>query len=238
LPRPANTGKPSNMKIKYLLPAGLLAALVASLAFGWLAKEVLEGETEHFDSVVRACVHRHATPELTLLMRGFSFLGSVVVVGALVLLGMCVCLYACQIRIAGLLAITVVGAAVLDYTLKAVFHRPRPVAYFGLTPSSYSFPSGHAMGSLCFYGVLAAILSARARNRSAQAGIWIFAVFMIGAIGFSRIYLGVHYPSDVIAGYGAGAVWVTAVASMDKILIDRQRKKLVGAQEHLSGQER
>jgi len=110
-----------------------------------------------------------------------------------------------------------VGMAALDITLKLAFHRPRPLAYFGPTPTTYSFPSGHAMGSVCFYGVLAAILAARASGRGAKWGIWMGAVLLIGLIGYSRIYLGVHYPSDVIAGYCAGAVWVGAVGFLSKI---------------------
>jgi undecaprenyl-diphosphatase len=76
------------------------------------------------------------------------------------------------------------------------------------------------MGSVCFYGVLAAILAAGARGKVAKWCIWAGAVLLIGMIGYSRIYLGVHYPSDVIAGYCAGAVWVGAVVFLSKILTD------------------
>ena len=73
------------------------------------------------------------------------------------------------------------------------------------------------MGAFCFYGVLAAILAARVDGRRAKGWIWAGAALLIGMIGFSRIYLGVHYPSDVIAGYCAGAVWVGAVGFLSKI---------------------
>jgi undecaprenyl-diphosphatase len=136
---------------------------------------------------------------------------------------MCVFFYFRLARMAALLAISMVGMAALDLALKLAFHRPRPVAFFGPTPSSYSFPSGHAMGSVCFYGVLAAILAARARRRVAKWSIWTGAVLLIGMVGYSRIYLGVHYPSDVIAGYCAGAVWVGALGFLDKILTDGRK---------------
>jgi undecaprenyl-diphosphatase len=119
--------------------------------------------------------------------------------------------------------------------LKHAFHRPRPVAFFGAAPSSYSFPSGHALGSFCFYGMLAAILAAPARGRVAKFCVWTAAVLLVGMIGFSRIYLGVHYPSDVIAGYCAAAVWVGAVGVLDRTLRTGEREKLKGLQEHLSG---
>ena len=82
------------------------------------------------------------------------------------------------------------------------------------------------MGSVCFYGVLAAILAARASGRGARWCIWAGAVLLIGMIGFSRIYLGVHYPSDVIAGYCAGAVWVGAVGLLSKIHTNGLKEQL------------
>ncbi len=87
------------------------------------------------------------------------------------------------------------------------------------------------MGAFCFYGVLAAILAARANGRGTKWRIWTGAVFLIGMIGYSRIYLGVHYPSDVIAGYCAGAVWVGAVGFLNKIHTSG-RKEEVGRRKH------
>jgi membrane-associated phospholipid phosphatase len=213
--------KPKNVKSGLLLFGALLIAVAALFVLGWLAEEVLEGDTQKFDTFVRTAVHRYATPGLTRLMLGFSFLGSVAVISVLWLVAICVFLYFRRARMAAMLGIAMAGAGVLDVALKLAFHRPRPVPFFGATPSSYSFPSGHAFGSLCFYGMLAAILATRARGRSAKWCIWTGAVFLIGVIGISRIYLGVHYPSDVIAGYCAGAVWVGAVGFLDKILRNR-----------------
>jgi len=171
------------------------------------------------------------------LMRIFSFLGSVAAVTAMCLAAVCLSLYFRHTRTAALLAITMLGVAVLDVALKHAFHRPRPVAFFGPTPSSYSFPSGHALGSLCFYGILAAILTGRALGRGAKFCLWVATVLLVGMIGLSRIYLGVHYPSDVIAGYCAATVWVGAVGFLDRTLRIAEREKLEGLQEHLSGRE-
>jgi undecaprenyl-diphosphatase len=209
--------KPKDAKNGFLLLGALLIAATALFVFGWLADEMLEGDTQKFDEFVRDAIHKHAAPGLTWFMQGFSFLGSVTVVTALCILLIGAFLYFRQARTAALLAITMVGMAVLDITLKLAFHRPRPVGYFGPTPTTFSFPSGHAMGSVCFYGVLAAILVARTSRRAAKWCIWTGAVLLMGMIGYSRIYLGVHYPSDVIAGYCAGAVWVGAVGFLNKI---------------------
>jgi undecaprenyl-diphosphatase len=108
-----------------------------------------------------------------------------------------------------------VGAGLLDATLKAVISRPRPPgAGVFLLSSSWSFPSGHAMGSLVGYGMLAYVLVVfRIRGRSMRMGVVIVAAALVVAIGLSRLYLGVHYFSDVIGGYAAGLVWLSACIS-------------------------
>jgi undecaprenyl-diphosphatase len=217
--------KPKKVKSGFLLLGALMIAATALFVFGWLAEEMLEGDTQQFDAFVRTAVHQLATPGLTRLMQVFSFLGSVAAVTAMCLVVICASLYFRHARTAVLLAITMLGVAALDVALKHAFHRPRPVTFFGATPSSYSFPSGHALGSLCFYGILAAILAARVRGWGAKFGVWMAAVLLVGMIGFSRIYLGVHYPSDVIAGYCAAAVWVGAVGFLDRALRTGEREK-------------
>jgi undecaprenyl-diphosphatase len=211
-------GKPKKVKGVFLLLGALLIAAAALFVFGWLAEEMLEGDTRQFDEFVRTAIHQLATPGLTRLMQVFSFLGSAAAVTAMCLAAVCVSLYYRRTQTAAMLSITMLGVAALNVALKLAFHRSRPIAFFGSTPSTYSFPSGHALGSFCFYGMLAAILAARARGRGAKFGIWMAAALLIGMIGFSRIYLGVHYPSDVIAGYCAAAVWLGAVGLHERTL--------------------
>jgi membrane-associated phospholipid phosphatase len=218
--------KPNEFALGAFLIASLATAAGALLLFGWLAEEVIRGDANQFDATVRGAVHNHATPLLTSVMQGFSFLGSVTWVLIFGLLVACACFYFKRPRIAAFLAITMAGAGTLDYVLKLSFHRPRPAAFFGVAPSSYSFPSGHSLGSLCLYGILASVLSDRMRPGKQKFFVWLAAAFLVLMIGLSRIYLGVHYPSDVIAGYLAGAVWVTAVTVVDKILLDRREKKI------------
>ena len=219
---PNDSAQRNTVKIGFSLLGALLISVSALLVFGWLAEQVLEGDSQHFDASVRNAVHQFTTPGLTRLMQAFSVLGSVAVIITLCTLAICAFAYLHRYRMAALLAITMVGVGVLDITLKHAFHRARPVAFFGMSPSSYSFPSGHALGSLCFYGVLAAILTARTRRRAARFGIWIAAIILVAMIGFSRIYLGVHYPSDVIAGFCAAAVWVGMVVFVDRTLGERK----------------
>ena len=218
--------KPNRVRTGAFFLGALLVATTALFVFGWLAEEMLEGDTRQFDAFVRTAVHQFSTPAFTRVMQVFSFLGSVAAVTTMSLVAVCVSLYFRHTRTAALLVVTMLGVAVLDVTLKHAFHRPRPAPFFGAAPNSYSFPSGHALGSFCFYGMLAAILAPLARGRVAKFGIWMAAVVLIGMIGISRIYLGVHYPSDVFAGYCAAIVWVGAVGFLDRSLRAGEKEKL------------
>ncbi len=198
---------------------GLAAAVGALLFFAWLADEVLEGDTRYFDEQVRFLIHQAASPTLTTLMGAITMLGAS---GVLLPLGSCVVLgflWASWRRGAVLFLVTMAGATVLNVVLKLSFHRTRPTSFFDIPlPTSYSFPSGHAMLTFCFYGVLAALLTARISARAARLAIWSVATAVIVLVGISRVYLGVHYPSDVVAGYAGAFVWVLAVAIGDRIL--------------------
>jgi membrane-associated phospholipid phosphatase len=191
---------------------GLAAAIGSLVFFGWLADEVLEGETRHFDDVTRAAVHTLASPALTSAMRGISFLGSTLFLTAATIV--IVTWFALRKwgREAKLFTITMIGASVLNMTLKLAFKRPRPTPFFDLTPpETYSFPSGHALASCCFFAGLAAILSGRLKSRHARTIIWIVAAVMFLLIGLSRIYLGVHFTTDVIAGFTAALIWILVI---------------------------
>ena len=109
----------------------------------------------------------------------------------------------------------VAGAGLLDVALKRVFHRPRPMWGLPLlTARGWSFPSGHAMGSLVAYGMLAYLLLRETHlGRHQRMLAIISAALLVLLIGLSRLYLGVHYFSDVIGGYAAGVVWLAACIS-------------------------
>jgi len=196
------------------VPLRLLAAILALLFFGIISDSVLDQRTAGFDEQVRSAVHRHATPAVTAFMRDVSLLGSVYFLLPAVLIAITVFLLRRQRFNAVVLAVVMAGALVLEVTLKLAFHRIRPQPFFGIVlPSTYAFPSGHALASLCFYGGMAWIVRRRFRHRMARVMTWILAVGLIALIGLSRIYLGVHYPSDVLGGYLAAIVWVCAVAT-------------------------
>lgn len=202
-----------------ILFLGLASAAGALFLFAWLAEEVLDGDTEAFDETVRAFVHGFAGEWLTGFMNFVTMLGSTLFLSIVFI---CVLIIFYRIewkRAAVLLTATMVGAVILNFVLKVSFARARPVPFFDTPlPASYSFPSGHALFAVCFYAALAWLVAAQMRKRSLKFLIWIFAVLIVLLIGLSRIYLGVHYPSDVIAGYAAAIIWVLTVISADLLL--------------------
>ena len=207
-----------------LLSLGLVAAACTLYLFAGLAEEVYEGDTRQFDESALALVNGFASPSLTSFMRAVTYLGSVAFLTGAGACAVLVFVLARRRRAAVTLIVTMAGAALLNFTLKLVFGRERPEPFFDTPlPESYSFPSGHALLSFCFYGVIAAVITARIEGTGRRAAVWAGAVLLVTLIGLSRVYLGVHYPSDVAAGYAAAFVWVVIVASADRIMEARQK---------------
>ncbi len=194
------------------LLVSLLCAVVSLALFAGLAGEMLEGDTLQFDTAVRQFVHSCSSVWLTVIMRFITVLGSPLFVSIAATSG-CVALWIAGRRREVLrIAITVIGGSLLMWVLKTGFHRQRPQPFFDIQlPESYSFPSGHALLSFCLFGAAAALFSAHQKKLWVRIAIWLAAVVLVLAIGFSRIYLGVHYPSDVLAGYLGALVWVMGV---------------------------
>lgn len=197
---------------------GFLLAVCALWLFAWIAEEMLEGSTAQFDSQVRSVVHAHSTDQLTAIMRFLTIFGSSAVMTPLALFALAVCYISREFHALKVLAATFAGALVLEFLLKIAFHRARPEPFFDIArPASYSFPSGHALFSFCFFAGLAVLIGRRLGSAKVKIAVWLIAVILIFGIGFSRIYLGVHYPSDVLAGYTAGLVWVATLNVADKL---------------------
>lgn len=191
---------------------GLVSAVICMFLLRWLAEEIYEGETFRFDEIVRSNVHNFASPLMTGLMTTLSIIGSTT---WLFIQGAFLCAIFAYFRLRHSLIIfllTMSGTILLIITLKNIFQRQRPEPFFDIqAPTSFSFPSGHALSALCFYAVTAWLLTWRTKNRALRAVVWAVAVLLIAGIGFSRIYLGVHYPSDVLAGYAAAFIWLTTI---------------------------
>jgi undecaprenyl-diphosphatase len=196
------------------LAAGLAISAFVIWAFAELADGVVEGESRRFDRAGLLWVHTHSPEWLEgpmLLVTALAYYWVVLPLLATAVLAF----YLKGWRLsATLLLVSTVGGFLLTTFLKGVFERARPEFFdSGYTASFYSFPSGHATVAVGFYGTLTLILAYRLRGfaRWAVAGVGVLLVLLIG---FSRLYLGVHYPTDVLAGYLAAPLWLIFVGAV------------------------
>jgi membrane protein DedA with SNARE-associated domain/membrane-associated phospholipid phosphatase len=195
------------------LTVGLLAAAGCLWLFGGVVEDLITGDPiVRFDRALDDYLHSHATPHLTTFFLVVTAFGSTV---AMVLLGVVVAALLAWRRLWTLLwtwIAAVAGSALLNWLLKGLFQRPRPhFAHPLVVETSYSFPSGHAMESFVVYGMLAYLAVLWLRSWEARMAAVCGAALVVVLIGFSRMYLGVHYFSDVVAGYAAGGVWLSAL---------------------------
>lgn len=222
-------------RLRLQVSISLVIALVAIGAGLWvfaeLADEVGEqGRLVRFDIEMANALHQMATPFTTTLHTIFSFIGSP---GApiLVMIIVLFLLLRGHRRDSIMLAVAYVGAEVLNALLKLVFQRPRPTFTNPIVViPHYSFPSGHAMVSLVVFGMLAYLLVLRVHNRYAQILIVFAAALLVVLVGISRMYLGVHYFSDVVGGYLAGSVWLIACITAAETLRRRRPAAPFGTQ--------
>lgn len=189
-----------------LLFVGMLIPLYL---FGTLAEEVVEQEGFFFDLPVLQSVHGHATPLYDRIMLFFTALGSRWVMIPLAVLIALVLVARRRWASAVFWGLAVGGGVLLNLAAKHSFARIRPALWPSLAPeTTFSFPSGHSVGSMAFVVALS-VLTWRTR--------WRWPVLICGSlfvflVGLSRIYLGVHYPSDVIAAWAAALAWVVGLA--------------------------
>lgn len=183
--------------------AGFGIALIAGLGFGVIAVEVRTGAVNRLDVATELAVHRLDSPAMDVVMKAATLIGSsavlLPVLGAVVVLALRRRMRTAAIILA-LDAIVVVG---LYSLLKIMFSRERPTLFEKISlPTDYSFPSGHSMAAVGIYGVIAAVLIAVYPR--AKAPMIVATTLLSAAIGFSRVYLGVHWPFDVLGGLLGG----------------------------------
>jgi membrane-associated phospholipid phosphatase len=189
-----------------LPPVALAAFLQSVLVFTFLGQAYAAGSpTVELDVWVANVLHANVFPSATAALVAVTTLGSTAAL-ALVAATAAACLVLLRrVRDAALLAVVLVGAQLLTWILKAIFERPRPSFTDPVaTASWFSFPSGHALGSLAVYGALAYVVARRLDSARARVAVVVGAALLVATIGFSRLYLGVHYLTDVLAGYSAG----------------------------------
>ena len=189
----------------------IFASLLPLLWFGAIAEDLIEYERFAYDAPIMEGVHSVASARLDRFMRAISKLGQNWGVVPLDIAVLVMLLARRRWSLAGFWAAAVGGGAVLTVAAKLLFHRARPDVWVAVaSEKTFSFPSGHAMGSMA---AMAAIVVLLWPTRWRYAALISGAVFVM-AVGLSRVYLGVHYPSDVLAGWTGALGWVIGVAAL------------------------
>ncbi len=196
---------------------GLLVVVAGTWGFIVLAGEVLEGTTQRFDERLIRALRRPADPAVPIgpawmveASRDITALGSVTLIVLVTTAVVGFLWLDHKFSAMGFVLVATASGFALSSALKALFRRPRPdVVPHLIGVYSSSFPSGHSIISAVVYLTLGALLSRVFRQRRFKFYILAVAVLMTGLVGASRVYLGVHYPTDVLAGWTAGLVWAT-----------------------------
>lgn len=191
----------------------LLCAAALSLGFGWLARAVMAGDTAAFDASVAGLFRSagSATPVgpawLHETARDVTALGSYVLLGLTLAIVVGYLLLISRRALAFFLAGTLTGGALLNTLLKDAFDRPRPDLPGAARVFTESFPSAHAMVSAVTYLTIAAVLAQVEADRRVRIYYISVGILLTVAVGASRVYIGVHYATDVLAGWCAGLAW-------------------------------
>ena len=208
------------------LTVGFFISLAALLLFASITEDVVHHEPlTAVDLAFNAWMRSHATPLGDSVALAISFVGGPFTMTVIALaVAIALAYRRAWVVLSGWVSAFVVGA-ILDALLKRIIRRPRPAtADVFLHDASFSFPSGHSMGSLIGFAMLAYVLitfwPAARRHRFAVASA---ATVLILLVGWSRLYLGVHYLSDVIAGFACGTVWVTTCITGINVATGRSR---------------
>ena len=193
-----------------LKPSLLLFLILLTLVgFGVMAFLVNGDQIIRFDRAIISFAQGLENPVLTSIMKFFTFLGSGESIKVLAFVTAIILFFFLKHRSELLLFLVVlVGSPIIWRSLKELFQRARPDLHRLIEIGGYSFPSGHATNAMTLYGILTFLLWRHIPTRSGRTVLLVLSSIIIFLIGFSRIYLGVHYPSDVIAGYMIGGFWL------------------------------
>jgi undecaprenyl-diphosphatase len=203
----------------------VLAGTIGIVGLTWLflaiADEIPErSRLVRVDAVLARWLEAHGTEPGEAILSAVTTLGAPLLY-AVVVVAVLWFMWRREWRSAIALALATSGGVALSNLLKVIFHRGRPATVVEFIPHpSWSFPSGHALNSVVSYGFLAMLLLDRITGRRQRIAVVLTATIMILVIGFSRLYLGVHYLSDVTGGWIAGAAWLLVCISAYRLAPD------------------
>ncbi|WP_235589082.1 phosphatase PAP2 family protein [Tepidibacillus decaturensis] len=196
------------------------------LSFGLIAAFVSFNKIQWFDLPIIIWVQSLENSYLTEVMKFFTWIGSTKIVIAIIIITSIILYVLLKHRIELVFfVIVMIGSTALNNLLKVIFHRERPTIHRIIEETGYSFPSGHSMAAFTLYAMISFLLWKHLRSRFGRGLMILFATVMILLIGISRIYLGVHFPSDVLGGYLASGVWFTLSVMIYQWYLERRAKR-------------
>lgn len=203
------------MRRSWTVLGALVTAVVLGALFGWLTALAVGGEADRIDLPVERWVLDHRAGWATSVLRVLTSMGSSVVLWVIV--GVGAVLFWLRGRdwpSAVILVAALVGALVAKDVVKALVSRPRPAATAWLTNASgLAYPSGHAVQALVVSGAFALVLSPGSSRRR-RAALWVGALLVALIVGWSRVYLGVHWLTDVLGGYALAGTWLAVLGAL------------------------
>ena len=214
--------------VDHLVPfftISLVSLTVTGAGFLILALEIGQQDwLVQFDHALSASLHEHSPVNAVWIFQLVSGFGDPSTLASISLLFLIAMAVAGQWRLFFLWTITLPGAGILNQVLKNALQRPRPqLPNPWIAESGWSFPSGHAMCSVVIFGLLAYSICFLPTSRAVRLVFGLSMILLVTAIGFSRLYLGAHYFSDVIAGYFAAIFWLVICTAGDQAVRGRQK---------------
>ncbi|WP_239614846.1 phosphatase PAP2 family protein [Cohnella mopanensis] len=212
------------MSSKQHLRKAYVWACLAAVVFVIISLLIRSEGISGFDSSVISEVQGWESNGLTSVMKTFSWLGStsVVIVIALLILLFLAFILGHRMELLFLIA-SLGGASLLNRVLKITFQRERPNLHRLAEELGYSFPSGHSMAAFALYGALTYLLWKHVKSGRGRALLVTIGAIIVFSIGISRVYLGVHYPSDIVGGYLASGVWLGLMIEVFRIITYRYK---------------
>lgn len=205
-----------------LVKPAILTFTISGILFAVLTALVINGITKPFDQSVLLWINQHVNNAFDAFFLAVTQLGGVFIIGAVTLALVLYFVLKKKYYKAAFIALSVGGVSVINVLLKTIFDRPRPDLWEWLvTETSFSFPSGHSVASAA---LALSIVTLLWQTKWRVLTIVLAALYVL-TIGFSRMYLGVHFPTDVLGGWLLGATWVSLVASVLYLLATYNRLK-------------
>ncbi|WP_335871650.1 phosphatase PAP2 family protein [Bacillus sp. 2205SS5-2] len=211
-------------KTVVLLALALSTLIIFSWGFVEIVDELQENEIHAFDNDVTNVVRISITERVTNVMTFVTYFGGVEWITLLTLLITLGLIVFKKYPLAFYFASVNALGAGFNALLKNIFQRERPAIEHLVEQGGYSFPSGHSMGSIIFYGALTIVIYRLVEYRWAKVTIAVLGILFSILIGVSRIYLGVHFPSDVVGGFSAGGAWLITCTILYVVLFNFRKR--------------